>query len=84
MTASELDALCEGNSKLSKINPDDAKDDSELADWICEDLDIKNEPAPSSRRRVAAQESPEREAEYEEAAKASDKLAEMRNRRERR
>ncbi len=83
MTAEELDALCESDGRLSAINPNDAKDDAELAGWICEDLKLtEDEPPPSTRRRVAA-ESP-REAEYEEAAKASDKLSEMRQRRERR
>lgn len=71
MTAEELDALCESDDRLSKINPQDAKDDAELIAWICEDLKLTEEPAPTTRRRVAA------------APAADDKLAEMRGRRSR-
>lgn len=74
MTTEELDALCETDDRLSKINPNDAKDDAELIEWICEDLGLKDEPAPTTRRRVAA----------EPESGADDKLAEMRGRRERR
>ena len=47
MSASELAALVE--SKKLKINPDKAASDTELADWICEDLDLKAKPDEDSR-----------------------------------
>lgn len=49
------------------INPDDSKNDSELADWICEDL--KLEKAREAKRHTA------------DDAGAEDKMAAMRNRR---
>lgn len=53
MTGKELDALIE-NEKLD-INPDEAKDDDDLADWICEEMKItKSEKKPG--RRVVADE----------------------------
>lgn len=64
MKYEELCALID--ERALKIKPEDSKDDEELADWICEDLDIKKAPA---RRAVAA------------TAETSDRLAEMRNRR---
>lgn len=65
MTRSELVDLIE-DQKLD-IKPKQAKDDEDLADWICEELKIKK---PERRR--------EREPDGGE-----DKLAEMRRRRER-
>lgn len=50
MTGDELDALIE--AKELQINPNDASTDEELADWICEDLDIKQAPV-SNRQRLA-------------------------------
>lgn len=49
-----------------KIVADDSKNDEELADWVCEDLNIKKAPA---RRSVTGD------------ASTSDRLTEMRNRR---
>ena len=77
MTSSELDALCESDERLSKINPADAKDDDELIEWICEDLGLKDEPPPTTRRRAVVDEPAKDDG-------AQDKLAEMRSRRERR
>lgn len=72
MTADELDALCGNNPDLSKINPTDAATDAELADWICEDLNIKKVEAGSTRRRVGGDAAPE----------SDDRLARMREERE--
>lgn len=69
MTFDELAALVD-DQKLSKIEPNESKDDEELADWICEDLDIKKAVA---RRKVADDKEDESPAE---------KLKEMRRRRE--
>lgn len=50
MTGSELDAMVE-QEKLD-IDPGKAKDDEDLADWICEEMKIKKVEA-SSRRSAA-------------------------------
>jgi len=50
MKFEEMSALID--DKRLDINPDDSKDDDELADWICEDLKI--EKAAASRRRASA------------------------------
>lgn len=73
MTGEELDALVAERDELAKIKPNEADSDAQLADWICEDLGIKDEPAdpPPSRGRGREEAQP-------------DKLAEMRARRERR
>lgn len=47
MTGRELDALVE--SKQLDIKADDAEDDEELADWICEDLNLRKAAKHSSR-----------------------------------
>lgn len=52
MTSRELDDLVE--AKRLDIKPNDANDDEELADWICEDLGIKKETP--RRTRVQAEE----------------------------
>lgn len=70
MTYDELVALID-DQDLKKIVPDDSKDDEELADWICEDLDIKKVVA---RRKVAD------DSDKDDSPKG--KLAEMRRRRE--
>ena len=54
MTGRELEDLIE-QEKL-KINPEDAKDDDELADWICEDLKLVQEPSPRRRAEPPADE----------------------------
>ncbi len=69
MTFDELAALVD-EQKLTKIEPNESKDDDELADWICEDLDIKKVVA----RRKAAEDT-------KDETPAS-KMAEMRRRRE--
>lgn len=73
MTANELDALVESDDRLRDINPNDATNDAELADWICEDLKLKKAEV-STRRRA------EPPAEDEGAAR----LARMRETRSRR
>lgn len=49
MTGSELDALVEAE-KLD-IKPNDAESDTQLADWICEDLKLKEEAEQPRRGR---------------------------------
>lgn len=72
MTSDELDALVESDDRLADIKPNDAKDDEELADWICEDLKLEKAPA-NTRRRITQ---PDDE--------AGDKLSKMREQRGRR
>ena len=51
MTGSELDDLLE-QEKLD-IDPREAKDDEDLADWICEEMKLKKaEPKTTSRRTI--------------------------------
>jgi hypothetical protein len=47
MTYKELCAVIDDN-KLD-IDPEDSKDDEDLADWICEEMKIKKEAAPARR-----------------------------------
>lgn len=49
MAGKELDALVESDDRLSKVDPKEAKDDEDLADWICEELELKK----SERRRTS-------------------------------
>ncbi len=58
MTSSELDALCAEMDELKALDPNQAKDDEELADWICEDLKI---PKAASRRRTVEDDPPPEE-----------------------
>lgn len=51
MTGRELEDLVD-QEKLD-INPDDAKDDEDLADWICDEMKLKKAEARSTRRAVA-------------------------------
>ena len=51
MTSRELDDLIEEH-RLD-INPNEAKDDEDLADWICEELKIEKEEAPRRREATA-------------------------------
>ena len=69
MTGSELEDLIEQDKRLDSIVPKKAKDDEDLADWICEELKIKK-PERQARQRMDDHED-------------EDKLAEMRRRRER-
>ncbi len=66
MTGDELDDLIE-QEKLD-INPKEAKDDADLADWICEEMKLK--PAEKSSRRESSKD-----------ADPDDRLAKMRERR---
>ena len=75
MTSGELDALVESDTRLHGIIVNEAKDDTELADWICEDLKIAKEEEPR-RERVRAEPSAPAEPE--------DRLAQMRANRGRR
>jgi len=73
MTGRELDDLVE-QEKIN-VNPDDAQDDAELADWICKDLGIQDEPPKTGRgRRPVSDES------GDGGAMVRDRLAEIRNR----
>ena len=72
MTFAEMEDLIK--DERLPINPDESKDDDDLADWICEELKL-DKPAPreersGGRQRVRADEDG-----------ADDKLAEMRRRR---
>lgn len=67
MTARELKDVIE-DEKLD-INPKEAKDDEDLADWICDEMKLEKKKA-SSRRAV------------DDGDDAGDKLRAMRNRRE--
>lgn len=51
MTGRELEDLVE-QEKLD-INPNEAKDDDDLADWICDEMKLTKAPAKSSRRATA-------------------------------
>lgn len=68
MTSSELEDLVE-QEKLD-IDPSEAKDDDDLADWICEEMKLKKEET-ATRRRVT---------ESNETA-TSDRLRRMRDER---
>lgn len=57
MSFDELSAILE-DQKLNEINPDQSNDDEELADWICEELNIKKE---TGKRRVVEEEPSEEE-----------------------
>ena len=72
MSYDEMTALID--EKGLKMIPDESKDDGELADWICEDLDIKKAPAAARRRVSADADAPE---------STGDRLANMRRNRER-
>lgn len=74
MTSAELDALVESEEDLSKINPNDAASDAELADWICEDLKIAKPEEGRGRTRT--------EPMKDDAAE--DKLSKLREQRGRR
>ena len=71
MTSSELDDLVD--SEKLKLDPNKFESDEELADAICEELDIKK---PGGRRRVVEDE-PAKEPE------GRSRLASMREKRER-
>lgn len=71
MTGQELDDLVE-LEKLD-INPNDAKDDEDLADWICDEMKIVKQEARRTRVSV----------DTKEESHGADKLREMRQRRQR-
>ena len=52
MTGDELEDLIDQENL--DINPDEAKSDEDLADWICEEMKIKKAPARSGRREVTS------------------------------
>lgn len=78
MTATELEDLIE-QEKLD-IDPRDAKDDEDLADWICEEMKLTKVEKAQGRRRV--EDAPKEEKRRSGDADPEDKLAEMRRRRE--
>lgn len=59
MTFEELKALVEDTKALKDIDPDESKDDAELADWICEDLGIEKEEPKTARRGRTSEDSTE-------------------------
>lgn len=72
MTMDELEDLID-QEKLD-INPAKADGEDDLADWICEELDIKKPKAESTRRQVKSDDHAEES--------ASDRLRRMRERRD--
>ena len=70
MTYDELCSVID--AKGLDINPDESKDDDDLADWICDDMKLEKS-AKTSRSRVAPK---------EEEDSPKDRLARMRNFRE--
>lgn len=80
MTSSELDDLIE-QEKL-KIDPREAKDDEDLADWICEEMGLEKAPAREERapRRRDADDEPAPRAKADDGH--ADKLRDLRRRRE--
>jgi hypothetical protein len=68
MTGRELESLID-QERLA-INPDEAKDDADLADWICEEMKLKKAEAKTGRRVVAGSDDDE------------DRLRKMRSRRD--
>lgn len=72
MTRTELEDLVE--LKDLAIKPRDAKDDEDLADWICEELKLKKEEGGDRRR----EEEPRRDRERDSG---DDRLRDMRRRR---
>lgn len=96
MTFSEMEDLIE--QEQLDIDPNDAKDDADLADWICDELKLEKQEASSGRRRAADEddeprsrgrdrdrdddEPRSRRSKPEKEDAAEDKLASMRRRRE--
>lgn len=76
MTGAELDDAV-SLYKLTKINPQDAESDAQLAEWICEDLNLQPAPPPSrsSSRRGAPVEQTR-----DESAAVTERLRAMRER----
>lgn len=74
MTGRELDDLIE--DQRLKIDPKEAKDDDDLADWICEEMGIKK-PEVKTRERVSTRES----SRDDDKGDHEDRLASIRNRR---
>lgn len=68
MTKSELEDLVE--EKNLDVRPKDAKNTEDLADWVCEEMKVK-EPKKEESRRV------------KDDDEGEDKLRKMRERRER-
>ena len=68
MTGDELEDLID--QEQLDINPDEAKSDEDLADWICEEMKIKKTEGRAGRRAVAEDD--------EDDKPASSRLREMR------
>lgn len=75
MTRTELEDLIE--LKRLAIKPREAKDDDDLADWVCEEMKLKKDSDGESRRRETTDE-PRRGGRDE----GDDRLRDMRRRRE--
>lgn len=71
MTFSELEDLVD-DEKLHDVNPAEAKDADDLADWICEELGIK-EPVKEERRERSRV-----NADKDEGGSSADRLRRMR------
>jgi len=69
MTKSELEDLIE--SEDLDINPKDSKDTQDLADWVCEEMKLKETPKGGGRTRYS-----------EDDAKDEDRLSRMRRERD--
>lgn len=74
MTAQELEDLID-QEKLD-INPAEANDDEDLADWICEEMKIKKSERKTERRSTS------RDDDEDDKGSSSDRLRRMRERRE--
>lgn len=73
MSGRELEDLIE--TQDLDIKPDEAKDDEDLADWICEELKLKKaEPETRSRRRVVTDDA------KDDGGDTSERLNRMRSR----
>lgn len=77
MTARELDDLID--DQRLRIDPKEAKDDDDLADWICDEMGIKK-PEAKPRERVSTRET-SRDEEKGGKGDHEDRLANIRNRR---
>lgn len=71
MTKSELEDLVDDEG-LHDVNPGEAKDNEDLADWICEEMGIKKPEAKPARSRV------NRSDDRDDGGGASDRLRRMR------
>lgn len=77
MTRTELEDLIE--LKRLPIKPREAKDDDDLADWVCEEMKLKEDEGGGRRRASVDDDPPKRD----ERDRDDDRLREMRRNRER-